>query len=71
MSSAAANWPAAFSQLYEWLEDDRDRHKAVILADYEDLYRVELWIDRGLIVAASGNELPEVVVAVMKEIALK
>ena len=33
MSSAVANWHNAFTRLSEWLEADRDRHKAVILAD--------------------------------------
>jgi hypothetical protein len=56
-----AAWESAFSHLFRWLEDDRDRRRAVIRADNIDIYYVALYIDQAVVTAVSGFDLPDVV----------
>lgn len=58
-------WQSAFFRLFDWLECDRDRHKAVLSGDHIDLIRVALYIDHHCVSAAGGFEFPLVVAEAM------
>jgi hypothetical protein len=52
----------AIYTLHQWLDDDRDRRRAVIRASNIDLWDVSLYIDQHAISGASGYEFSEVLI---------
>lgn len=58
-------WQTAFFRLFDWLDSDRDRHKAVLRASLIDVFRVDLYIDHHIVSAADGYEIPDVVAEAM------